>query len=148
MESLEFKNLQDSFKVWLKSDANKLTDDNRYDAVIKLTQLLNASGLSSKFADVEAGSFLECGTYISCGPNDSYGNRRWEIMVWEDQFVEVTTYDENLGGLVDGAVGLSLDKVVNNPSLLIKDLEVFVKSYNDNVKWAISEGRYDFNAIN
>lgn len=151
--SNEFTTIQQDFKQWLstveRNENNEMNEGDRFEALKSLTKLLNASGVSIPEHEVEAGKFVNDGEMrIECGERDQYGNRKWEIVLWLDGCVQSTTYDLNLGGLYDYYAGHNLFNVIDNPQLVVDDLNKLIERYNEIVDEMIENGDYDFDANN
>jgi hypothetical protein len=149
MNNDTLKTLQQNFKSWLAIHFidDEFGDLDRSEALDKLTEILNVSGVSLPEHGVQSGKFINDGQlHIYCGPKDKYGNEKWEIVLWLDGEVEPTTYDENLGGLYDGTQ-INIFKVIDNPQLIIDNLKDLIENYQRDVQDMIDEGEYDYSRL-
>jgi hypothetical protein len=106
----------------------EMQEDVRSLVVTKLTNLFNEFKIKIPY-NVKAGSFRPCDSYIVCGKD-----YKWEIQCWLDGIVQVTNYDEDLGGTFDPKPGIELTDVVMNPLLIIDELTSHINLYRHEKK--------------
>ena len=141
----DLQTLQTEFKQWLSSlkDQYDMSEDERTEVTERLTALLNASGLCLPDHGVLPGQFTNDGQmHIECGPKDRWGNGKWEIVVWMDGVVDPTTYDLNLGGLYDYC-GSRIGAIVDNPQIVMDDLQKLITNYEEEVQWLKDNDEYN-----
>jgi hypothetical protein len=142
----DLQTLQTEFKQWLSSlkDQYDMSEDERTEATERLTALLNASGLGLPDHGVLPGQFTNDGQmHIECGTRDRWGNGKWEIVVWMDGVVDPTTYDLNLGGLYDPYCGSRIGAIVDNPQIVMDDLQKLITNYEQEVQWLKDNDDYN-----